>query len=158
MRRAFEDRTYGFWLKAVCILLFAVCAKSSSNSDLEAIIARSYTDKGNVRDETMSLDGGNARPLRIHYLASGPDPATAHKIVVFCHGAAFTSYTWKVVGVLDELGEQGYAAIALVLRLGFPTMRVVWQTTRDIREFPESEDEEGKKAEKGEKGEQGKKG
>ena len=44
----------------------------------------------------------------------------------------------------------GYAAIALVLRLGFPAMRVVWQTTRDIREFPESEDEEGKKAEKGE--------
>ena len=44
----------------------------------------------------------------------------------------------------------GYAAIALVLRLGFPTMRVVWQTTRDIREFPESEDEEGKKGEKGE--------
>ena len=115
MRRAFEDRTYGFWLKAVCILLFAVCAKSSSNSDLEAIIARSYTDKGNVRDETMSLDGGNARPLRIHYLASGPDPATAHKIVVFCHGAAFTSYTWKVVGVLDELGEQGYASVALDL-------------------------------------------
>ena len=44
----------------------------------------------------------------------------------------------------------GYAAIGLVLWLGFPTMRVVWQTTRDIREFPESEDEEGKKGEKGE--------
>ena len=43
----------------------------------------------------------------------------------------------------------GYAAIALVLRLGFPTMRVVWRTTRDIREFPESGDEEGEKEEKG---------
>lgn len=41
----------------------------------------------------------------------------------------------------------GYAAIALVLWLGFPIMRVVWQTTRDIREIPESEDGEGEEAE-----------
>lgn len=41
----------------------------------------------------------------------------------------------------------GYAAIALVLWLGFPIMRLVWQTTRDIREIPESEDSEGEEAE-----------
>jgi len=41
----------------------------------------------------------------------------------------------------------GYAAIALVLWLGFPIMRVVWQTTRDIREIPEYEDGEGEEAE-----------
>ena len=41
----------------------------------------------------------------------------------------------------------GYAAIALVLWLGFPIMRDVWQTTRDIREIPESEDGEGEEAE-----------
>lgn len=41
----------------------------------------------------------------------------------------------------------GYAAIALVLWLGFPIMRVVWQTTRDIREIPESDDGEGEEAE-----------
>ena len=41
----------------------------------------------------------------------------------------------------------GYAAIALVLWLGFPIMRIVWQTTRDIREIPESEDGEGEEAE-----------
>ena len=40
----------------------------------------------------------------------------------------------------------GYAAIALVLWLGFPIMRIVWQTTRDIREIPESEDGEGEEA------------
>ena len=43
----------------------------------------------------------------------------------------------------------GYAAIALVLRLGFPIMRVVWQTTRDIREIPETEDEEGEDGQEG---------
>ena len=41
----------------------------------------------------------------------------------------------------------GYAAIALVLWLGFPIMRIVWQTTTDIREIPESEDGEGEEAE-----------
>ena len=41
----------------------------------------------------------------------------------------------------------GYAASALVLWLGFPIMRVVWQTTRDIREIPESEGGEGEKGE-----------
>ena len=41
----------------------------------------------------------------------------------------------------------GYAAIALVLWLGFPIMRIVWQTTRDIREIPESEDGEGEEVE-----------
>ena len=46
----------------------------------------------------------------------------------------------------------GYAAIALVLRLGFPIMRVVWQTTRDIREIPETEDEEGEEGEDGQEG------
>lgn len=37
----------------------------------------------------------------------------------------------------------GYAAIALVLWLGFPVTRVVWQTTRNLREIPDAEDEEG---------------
>ena len=36
----------------------------------------------------------------------------------------------------------GYAAIALVLWLGFPVMRVVWRTTRDLREIPDVEHEE----------------
>ena len=35
----------------------------------------------------------------------------------------------------------GYAAIALVLWLGVPIMRVVWQTTKDFREIPDAEDE-----------------
>ena len=76
-------------------LLFRV-ANSSTNSDLEGNIAASYKDAGKVRDLTLALDGGNARPLKIHYLAAGPEAASSHKVIVFCHGAAFTSNTWKV--------------------------------------------------------------
>ena len=35
----------------------------------------------------------------------------------------------------------GYVAIALALWLGFPTIKVVWQTTRDLRDIPGAEDE-----------------
>ena len=42
----------------------------------------------------------------------------------------------------------GYAAIALALWLGLPALRVVWQTTKDLREFPETEEEKvGEKTE-----------
>ena len=35
----------------------------------------------------------------------------------------------------------GYVAIALVLWLGFPAIKVVWQTTRDLRDIPGAYDE-----------------
>jgi len=35
----------------------------------------------------------------------------------------------------------GYVAIALVLWLGLPAIKVVWQTTRDLRDIPGAEDE-----------------
>ena len=35
----------------------------------------------------------------------------------------------------------GYVAIALALWLGFPVIRVVWQTTRDLRDIPDADDE-----------------
>ena len=35
----------------------------------------------------------------------------------------------------------GYAAIALALWLGLPVIRVVWQTTRDLRDIPDAEAE-----------------
>ena len=54
----------------------------------------------------------------------------------------------------------GYVAVALALWLGVPVMRVVWQTTKDLRDIPaaeaerdenHSEDEQGDdKAEDGE--------
>ena len=34
-----------------------------------------------------------------------------------------------------------YVAIALVLWLGCPAIRVVWQTTRDLRDIPGADDE-----------------
>ena len=36
----------------------------------------------------------------------------------------------------------GYVAIALALWLGLPAIRVVWQTTRDLRDIPDADDEE----------------
>ena len=35
----------------------------------------------------------------------------------------------------------GYVAIALVLWLGFPAIKVVWQTTRDLRDISGADDE-----------------
>ena len=35
----------------------------------------------------------------------------------------------------------GYVAIALALWFGFPAIRVVWQTTRDLRDIPGADDE-----------------
>jgi len=54
----------------------------------------------------------------------------------------------------------GYVAIALALWLGFPAIRVVWQTTRHLRDIPDDDDEANNedKAEQGsedDKAEQG---
>ena len=38
----------------------------------------------------------------------------------------------------------GYVAIALSLWLGFPAIRVVWQTTRGLREIPGADDKANK--------------
>ena len=35
----------------------------------------------------------------------------------------------------------GYVAIALALWLGFPAIRVLWQTTRGLRDIPDVDDE-----------------
>ena len=35
----------------------------------------------------------------------------------------------------------GYVAIALALWLGFPAIKVVWQTTRDLRDISGADDE-----------------
>ena len=35
----------------------------------------------------------------------------------------------------------GYVAIAMAVWLGFPAIRVVWQTTKDLRDIPDTEDE-----------------
>ena len=35
----------------------------------------------------------------------------------------------------------GYVAIALALWLGFPAIRIVWQSTRNLRDIPGADDE-----------------
>lgn len=37
----------------------------------------------------------------------------------------------------------GYVAVALALWLGVPLMRVVWQTTKDLRDILDAGDEKG---------------
>jgi predicted alpha/beta-fold hydrolase len=76
----------------------------------ESAVASSYKDAGLVTAHELTVDG-----VRVHYLAAGPDASTAARVVLFCHGAAFTSHTWQITGVLDELGAQGFAAVALDL-------------------------------------------
>ena len=68
---------------------------------MEEALRSSYRPSGGV-----SVNNVLVGKTSVHYLAAGPSPATASKLVVLCHGAAFTSETWRVVGVLDELGEQ----------------------------------------------------
>lgn len=78
-----------------------VVTEASDTSSLEATVAASYVDRGVV--SSHMADG-------IHYLAAGP--VEGHT-VIFCHGAAFTSKTWQITGVLDALAEQHFRALAI---------------------------------------------
>lgn len=50
---------------------------------------------------------------RIHYLDTGdPDGSIA---ILLLHGARFSAQTWKDLGTLDVLSQQGYRAIAIDL-------------------------------------------
>ena len=46
----------------------------------------------------------------------------------------------------------GYVAVALALWLGVPVMRVVWQTTKDLRDIPAAEAEKDENKDDDEKG------
>mmetsp|Transcript_57920 Transcript_57920/g.131246 ORF Transcript_57920/g.131246 Transcript_57920/m.131246 type:complete len:361 (+) Transcript_57920:127-1209(+) len=83
---------------------------TSAVSTPEESLAKSY-----VPIEGATIRSGNVKvgKASIAYLASGPTNLSKQtRAVVFCHGAAFTSRTWQIVGVLDELGAQGYPVIA----------------------------------------------
>lgn len=49
---------------------------------------------------------------KIHYLDSGPPDSLP---VLLLHGASFQAQTWRDIGVLDALTENGYRAIAVDL-------------------------------------------
>jgi len=76
----------------------------------ESAVASSYKDTGLVSSHALSVNG-----MHVHYLSAGPEASKAKRVVMFCHCAAFTSHTWQITGVLDELGSQGFAAVALDL-------------------------------------------
>ncbi len=46
----------------------------------------------------------------------------------------------------------GYVAVALALWLGAPVTRVVWQTTKDLRDMPDVEDKKDEDKAEGVKG------
>ena len=46
----------------------------------------------------------------------------------------------------------GYAAIGMALWLGLPVIRVVWLTTKDLRDIPDTEDETNEAKAEEEKG------
>ena len=98
---------------ALCLFSLAVGSRSrargmSGKADLEAAVAAAYEDRGRVAASSVSVGGET-----VEYLAAGP--ADADRVVVFCHGAAFSARTWQSVGVLDALAARGARAIALNL-------------------------------------------
>lgn len=80
----------------------------SAKADLERAVEAAYVDRGRVARKSISVGGEN-----VEYLEAGP--ADAARVVVFCHGSAFSASTWQSVGVLDAVAEAGARAIALDL-------------------------------------------
>jgi len=79
----------------------------AGKAELERPIAEAYVDKGRVQRKGIEVHGEV-----VDYLEAGPLDA---RTVVFCHGAAFTMWTFQVVGVLDALAEMDVHSIALNL-------------------------------------------
>ena len=94
-------------------LFAAMLAVHVSANPAEKEVAASYVDRGLVTAYDVSV--GSKHSYKIHYLRAGPAPAEAERVLIFCHGAAFTSRTWQITGVLDELALQGFAALAVDL-------------------------------------------
>lgn len=103
---------YGALFSLFCsILVMCTNAKPSMPiTPMENDLAASYIHSSSIFSETVKVSNSN-----IHYLRVGPEPSKSKRVIIFCHGAAFTSYTWQLTGVLDELGIQGFSAVALDL-------------------------------------------
>lgn len=103
-------------LSAAALILLTLSVGSAKLSraggliPAESAVASSYKDAGLVTARDLNVNG-----MHVHYLSAGPEASEANRVVMFCHGAAFTSHTWQITGVLDELGSQGFAAVALDL-------------------------------------------
>merc|ERR1719272_1190763 len=97
------------WIRVLVLVLLVPLAALSKNSKsaMEQAIAASYTDAGLVEKRTVEVEG-----TTVHYLIAA---GSSRRMALFCHGAAFTSNTWQIVGVLDRLAEAGITAIALDL-------------------------------------------
>lgn len=81
---------------------------ASEMTYLELMVERAYVDKGLVSQSQTQIYGEV-----VEYLQAGPD--SSRQTVLFCHGGAFTAFTWKYVGVLDELAQHEVRAVAINL-------------------------------------------
>ena len=89
-------------------LSLLLCCVAAGKADLERAIAATYVDNGLVSSHTAVVDGAS-----IKYLQAGS--LGAPKVLLFCHGAAFSARTWRIVGALDAAASQGMAAVAIDL-------------------------------------------
>ena len=89
-------------------LSLLLCCVAAGKADLERGIAATYVDNGLVSSHTAVVDGAS-----IKYLQAGS--LDAPKVLLFCHGAAFSARTWQIVGALDAAASQGMAAVAIDL-------------------------------------------
>lgn len=54
-----------------------------------------------------------AERVDVHAIVRGPSLAKAKKVVLFLHGASYTSRIWDDRGILDAVAAQGYRAVAV---------------------------------------------
>lgn len=87
-------------------------ASSVPKQDLEALLARDYRDTHNILKRQVEIPGVSGGPVVYREALVLGEENTSNRIVVFLHGAAFTSRTWQVVGVLDLLAEHGFRVVA----------------------------------------------
>lgn len=63
-------------------------------------------------DTTINSCHISIRGAKIHYLEIGNPTANA---ILFLHGASFSAQTWREIGTLQVMGEEGYHVLAIDL-------------------------------------------
>lgn len=55
----------------------------------------------------------NTARVDVHAIVRGPSLAKAKRVVLFLHGASYTSRIWDDRGILDAVADRGYRAVAV---------------------------------------------
>lgn len=90
------------------VLLSRFLGVQSGSAALEKYVADAYVDAGLISSKTIRLQRAS-----IHYLTAGPSHTNAaSRVLLFCHGAAFTARTWQYIGALDAAAKNGFSVVA----------------------------------------------